>query len=119
MALLTDEELKDGNKKLEGPVILFWVCAAITGVVSVFANINLGLILLGVYLAELIGIRLRKPFAIPLGRAALIVTMVIFFPVGTIFGAILWQRINDPVVKKLLNYGEYKTVVKGETAHSN
>jgi len=31
--------------------------------------------------------------------------MVIFFPVGTIFGAILWKRINDPAAKTYLNYG--------------
>ncbi len=47
---------------------------------------------------------MRKPWAVPLGRAALVVTMVIFFPVGTIFGGILWKRINDPVAKKYLNY---------------
>jgi hypothetical protein len=36
--------------------------------------------------------------------------MVIFFPVGTIFGAILWKRINDPIAKRYLNYpvGEEK-----------
>ena len=106
MSLLTDEELKDGNKKLEGLVILFWIAAAISGVVFLFANLNFSMIIFGVFVAELIGIRLRKPFAIPLGRAALIVTMVTFFPVGTIFGAILWPRINDPLVKKNLNYEE-------------
>ena len=47
---------------------------------------------------------MRKAFAVPLGRAGLVVTMVVFFPVGTIFGAILWKRINDPVAKKYLNY---------------
>jgi hypothetical protein len=31
--------------------------------------------------------------------------MVVLFPVGTIFGAILWKRFNDPVAKKYLNYG--------------
>jgi hypothetical protein len=49
---------------------------------------------------------LIKSFAIPLGRAVLVVTMVFFFPVGTIFGAILWKRINNPVAKKYLNYEE-------------
>jgi cytochrome b subunit of formate dehydrogenase len=117
MSLLTDEELKDGNKKLEGLVILFWVAAAISGVVFLFANLNFSMIIFGVFVAELIGIRLRKPFAIPLGRAALIITMVIFFPVGTIFGAILWPRINDPVVKKVLNYEE--NIIKAEAVHSN
>lgn len=57
------------------------------------------------YVASLIGLYIRKGWAVPVTRAALVVTMVIFFPVGTIFGAIVWKRINDPVAKRYLNYG--------------
>lgn len=117
MAVLTEKELKDGKKMLEGIVILCWVSAALVGAVSLLTDLNLGLLILGVYVAELIGIRMRKPWAVPLGRAALIIAMVIFFPVGTIFGAILWPRINDPVVKKNLNYEE--KAIKAEAVHSN
>ena len=59
---------------------------------------------LALYVVELVGLYMRKAWAIPLGRAGLVVTMVVFFPVGTIFGAILWKRINDPFAKKYLNY---------------
>ena len=50
------------------------------------------------------GLYVRKAWAVPVGRAGLVVTMVIFFPVGTIFGAIVWKRYNDPIAKMYLNY---------------
>ena len=56
------------------------------------------------YIVELIGIQKRKSFAVPLGRAVLVITMLIF-PIGTIIGAILWKRFNNPDSKKYLNYG--------------
>ena len=56
------------------------------------------------YIAELVGLYQRKAFAVPLGRAALIVTMVLFFPIGTIFGGVMWKRFKHPVTKKYLNY---------------
>jgi hypothetical protein len=128
MAELTEEEVKNGKKILEGIVILLWVVGIITaiGFLTLSANqavesfhwfpfhwgpVNIGfpgnnfsLIILAVYVVELVGIHMRKAFAVPLGRAALVVTMVVFFPVGTIFGAILWKRINNPLAKKYLNY---------------
>jgi len=55
------------------------------------------------YIVELIGIQKRKSFAVPLGRAVLVITMLIF-PIGTIIGAILWKRFNNPLSKKYLNY---------------
>lgn len=58
----------------------------------------------GLYIVELIGIYQRKSFAVPLGRAVLVVTMVFLFPVGTIVGAILWKRFNSPIAKRYLNY---------------
>lgn len=119
------QENKDpGRKVLEGVIILFWVVAIITGIGMFSLNfggllnkgMNLGpfqiglptfnnsLIFVALYVIELVGIYMRKKWAVPLGRAGLVVTMVIFFPVGTIFGAILWKRINDPLAKKYLNY---------------
>ncbi|MDZ7836676.1 MAG: hypothetical protein U5N58_01350 [Actinomycetota bacterium] len=58
----------------------------------------------GLYIVELIGIYQRKSFAVPLGRAVLVITMVFLFPVGTIVGAILWKRFNSPIAKRYLNY---------------
>ena len=62
-------------------------------------------IFLALYVMALVGLYIRKGWAIPVGRAALVVSMVVLFPVGTIFGAILWKRFNDPAAKKYLNYG--------------
>jgi hypothetical protein len=124
MTKLTQEELDQGKKVLGGIITLLWVVAILTGIgylsrewgLWFMPNINIGpasvtlpssngtFIFLALYVAELVGIHMRKPWAVPLGRAALVVTMVIFFPVGTIFGAILWKRINGPVAKKYLNY---------------
>lgn len=67
-------------------------------------RIAYSLILPALYIVELIGIYNRRSFAVPLGRAVLVVTMVLFFPVGTIIGAILWKRFNHPLSKKYLNY---------------
>jgi hypothetical protein len=124
MAELTKEELDHGKKVLGGIFILFWVVAIFVGLgltsfswVPGFVRdfnwgpVNIGFpsqngtfIFLALYVVELVGLYMRKAWAIPLGRAGLVVTMVIFFPVGTIFGAVLWKRINDPVAKKYLNY---------------
>lgn len=62
------------------------------------------LIVPALYVAELIGIYQRKSFAVPLGRAVLVITMIFFFPVGTIIGGILWKRFNNPMSKKYLGY---------------
>jgi len=56
------------------------------------------------FIVELIAIYQRKAFAVPLGRAVLVVTMVFFFPIGTIFGGVMWKRFNHPLTKKYLNY---------------
>src|SRR4030042_5563198 len=124
MTELTKEELNQGKKVLGGIFTLFWVVAILVGLgltslswlpgfVRDFSwgPVDIGLpssnttfIFLALYVAELIGLYMRKAWAVPLGRAGLVVPMVIFFPVGTIFGAILWKRINDPVAKKYLNY---------------
>lgn len=123
------QELEQGRKVLGGVVILLWVVAILTGIgyfsrewgLWFIRGINLGdvnfgpvhiglpssnwtFIFFALYVASLVGVYIRKPWAVPLGRAALVVTMIIFFPIGTIFGAILWKRINDPISKKYLNY---------------
>jgi len=67
---------------------------------------NTSFIFVALFVAALVGLYIRKGWAVPVGRAGLVVSMVIFFPVGTIFGAILWKRYNDPEAKKYLNYAE-------------
>ncbi|MFC2159652.1 hypothetical protein ACFLQS_02930 [Actinomycetota bacterium] len=62
------------------------------------------------FVVELIGLYQRKAFAVPLGRAVLVVTMVFFFPIGTIFGGIMWKRFNHPMAKKYLNYEDEHTM---------
>jgi hypothetical protein len=62
------------------------------------------------FVVELIGLYQRKAFAVPLGRAALVITMVFFFPIGTIFGGIMWKRFNHPMAKKYLNYEDEHTM---------
>jgi hypothetical protein len=124
MAELTKEELEHGKKVLGGIFILFWVVAILVGLGLTslswlpgfvrdlsFGPVSIGLpsanstfLFLALYVVELVGLYMRKAWAIPLGRAGLVVTMVVFFPVGTIFGAILWKRINDQNAKKYLNY---------------
>lgn len=66
------------------------------------------------YIAELIGLYQRKAFAVPLGRAVLVVTMVFFFPIGTIFGGVMWKRFNHPMTKKYLNYEDEHTMEEEE-----
>ncbi|MCJ7472807.1 MAG: hypothetical protein MUP02_08380 [Actinobacteria bacterium] len=66
------------------------------------------------FVVELIGLYQRKAFAVPLGRAALVITMVIFFPIGTIFGGIMWKRFNHPMAKKYLNYEDEHTMEEDE-----
>lgn len=124
MSDLTKEQLKEGKKVLEGPSIYFWVLAVLTGIAFLTQNssdflskgLNFGWVTIGLpgtstigifvalYVAALIGLHMRKSWAVPVGRAGLVVSMVIFFPVGTIFGAILWKRFNDPTAKRYLDY---------------
>lgn len=66
------------------------------------------------YIVELVGLYQRKAFAVPLGRAVLVVTMVFFFPIGTIFGGIMWKRFNHPMTKKYLNYEDEHTMEEDE-----
>ena len=125
MAELTKEQMEAGKKVLGGVNIFFWVVGVIIaiglfsfnkfgdwakpfsiGPISIgFPSFDFSWVLLALYVAALVGLHIRKGWAVPVGRAGLVVAMVIFFPVGTIFGAILWKRINDPIAKTYLNYG--------------
>lgn len=127
MTELTKKEIGEGKKVLGGVTILLWVAGVITwlGLMSFnwfswipdwIPGVHMAgkftdspdifsFIIPGLYVASLVGLYIRKGWAVPVTRAALVVTMVIFFPVGTIFGAIVWKRINDPVAKRYLNYG--------------
>jgi hypothetical protein len=122
MAELTENDLQEGKKLVGGPKIYFWVLSIIVGLGVLSANysnwaqgfalgpVSIGLpdrnvfwVPLGLFVSALIGLYIRKGWAIPVGRAGLVVSMVIFFPVGTIFGAILWKRYNNTLTKKYLN----------------
>jgi hypothetical protein len=124
MTNLTAEQIEEGKKVLEGPKIYFWVLSVIAGIGILTQNsfdllskgINFGPVSIGfpasnsvwifaaLYVASLVGIYMRKSWAVPVGRAGLIVSMVVLFPVGTIFGAILWKRFKDPAAKRYLDY---------------
>ncbi len=67
-------------------------------------SIITGLIFVTLLIIALVGIKRRKPYTVPLGRAILVLTML-SVPVGTIIGAILWGRLRHPAAKKYLNYG--------------
>jgi hypothetical protein len=92
------------NGWIDGPFALNAAMNTIRDLASLPFRIIYSMIVPALYIAELVGIYQKKSFAVPLGRAVLVVTMVFFFPVGTIIGAILWKRFNNPVSKKYLNY---------------
>jgi hypothetical protein len=68
---------------------------------SVF-GISAGAIIIALYLIAIFGINNKKTFSVKLVRALLILTMF-SFPIGTIIGAVLLRRINNPMVKKYFN----------------
>ena len=89
---------------LDNPFTLHAATDVVKGLISFPFRMVYSLIVPALYVTELIGIYQRKAFAVPIGRAVLVITMVFFFPVGTIIGAILWKRFNHPLSKKYLNY---------------
>lgn len=89
---------------LYNPFSLHAATDVIRNLISFPLKMVYSLIVPALYVVELVGIYQRKAFAVPLGRAVLVVTMVFFFPVGTIIGAILWKRFNHPLSKRYLNY---------------
>jgi len=89
---------------LDNPFTLHAATDVVKGLISFPFRMVYSLIVPALYVVELVGIYQRKAFTVPLGRAVLVVTMVFFFPVGTIIGAILWKRFNHPLSKRYLNY---------------
>jgi len=89
---------------LDDPFTLHAASGVVKGLISFPFRMVYSLIVPALYAVELVGIYQRKAFAVPLGRAVLVVSMVFFFPVGTIIGAILWKRFNYPLSKKYLDY---------------
>jgi len=69
---------------------------------SIF-GISVGTIVLALYIMAIIGINKKKTFSVKLVRALLILT-ILSIPIGTIIGAVLLRRINNPLVKKYFNY---------------
>ncbi len=131
MAEKVNRKIEKGRKQIEAVIILCWVMiillvlawlAVLPGgryfeLIPEWSNINnilvvdidvifrtLPFALVLLYIFELIGLNRKKPYAVPLGRTVLIVTMIIFFPLGTIFAALLWKRFRHPETKKYLNY---------------
>ena len=134
MTELTNKELEEGKKVLGSVIILLWVAGVlawlgqiyfkwipdwipIIGKITYSSDTLSSIAIPALYVAALVGLYIRKGWAVPVSRAAIIVTMVIFFPVGTIFGAIVWKRINDPIAKRYLNYGEEKKDNIGKKEH--
>ncbi len=125
-----EQELEEGRKQLGGIKAYYWFVIVVLslyfiifiplviispqtveGIYAVGNIIQYILILIFVfgiwmalYIIPLVGIIKRKPFSVPFTRVMLILTMF-GFPIGTIIGAVLWQRINHPLAKKYLNYG--------------
>jgi len=79
-------------------------------------RITYSLLVPALYIVELVGLYQRKAFAVPLGRAVLVITMVFFFPIGTIFGGVMWKRFNNITAKKYLNYEDEYTMEADEKA---
>jgi len=108
-----EQELEEGRRQLGGIKVYYWFAIVVLAIyLFVFAplliasddtlSIEYGVSAL--YIIPLVGIIKRKSFSVPFTRVMLILTMF-GFPLGTIIGAVLWQRINHPLAKKYLHYG--------------
>ena len=64
---------------------------------SIF-GISVGAVIITLYAIVIFGINKRKKFSVKLIRALLILTMF-SFPIGTVIGALLLRRINNPILK--------------------
>jgi hypothetical protein len=128
--MTSEQELEEGKRQLGGVRAYYWFVIVVMalymmvfipiivfspytveGIYTVFSTIQNMLIMIfgfgiamAIYIIPLVGIIKRKPFAVIYTRVMLILTMF-SFPIGTIIGAVLWQRINHPLAKKYLNYG--------------
>jgi hypothetical protein len=128
--MTSEQELEEGRRQLGGVRAYYWFVIVVLalymmvfipiivfspytveGIYTVFSTIQNMLIMIfgfgiamAIYVIPLVGIIKRKPFAVIYTRVMLILTMF-SFPIGTIIGAVLWQRINHYLAKKYLNYG--------------
>ena len=68
---------------------------------SIF-GISVGAAVIILYAIAIFGINKRKRFSIKLIKTLLILTMF-SFPIGTVIGALLLRRINNPIVKFYFN----------------
>jgi nitric oxide reductase large subunit len=73
----------------------FIIPISIIGIIFGFISVTL-------YAIEIVGINKRKKFSVKLIRVLLILTMF-SFPIGTVIGALLLRRINNPIVKLYLS----------------
>jgi hypothetical protein len=64
---------------------------------SIF-GISVGAAVITLYAIAIFGINNRKKFFVKLIRVLLILTMF-SFPIGTVIGALLLRRINNPIIK--------------------
>jgi predicted RNA-binding Zn-ribbon protein involved in translation (DUF1610 family) len=130
-AMTPEQELEEGRRQLGGIKVYYWfvivvlalylvvfipiiafspytVGGAYTTLLSTVQSVLIMTLVFGiwmaVYIIPLVGIIQRKPFSVIYTRVILILTMF-SFPIGTIIGAVLWQRINNPLAKKYLNFG--------------
>ncbi len=131
MAELKKDELGEGKKQLKGIRILYWFEIVISAILfiaivppsvtaeyiaplglpvlltQVISALTVAMVFAGIFLVlsiiALVGIKRRRPYSIPLGRA-LLVLLMFDIPIGTIIGAILWKRFSHPASKKYLNY---------------
>ena len=132
MVELSKEKIKEGRKQLGGIRILYWFEIVISAILiiaivppsmtaeyivplglpvlltQVILALTVEMVFAGIFLVlsiiALVGIKRRRPYSIPLGRA-LLVLLMFNIPIGTIIGAILWKRFSHPEAKKYLNYG--------------
>ena len=125
-----EEELSEGIRQLSGMKVFYWFVVIVISIYLVASIVLIAAssetitleygfgivrylltaifvfgIIVAFYIIPLVGIIKRKPFAVPFTRFILVIT-IFGFPIGTIIGATLWKRINHPLAKKYLHYGE-------------
>ena len=134
MSNLSLDEVNTAKKNLAGIRVWSWVAivlASIIFIISIFVlawtlksmsilhpspdviypplipgsilGIIFGLVSVTLYTLAIFGINKRKRFSIKLIKTLLIFT-IFSIPIGTIIGALLLRRINNPLVKNYFDY---------------
>ena len=119
-----EEILAEGKKQLGGIVIFLWVLISLMSIfvlISLFVSCEsmfvedfysgLDLLfytfiyggILSLFIFAQLGIKKRKPFAVPLIRIILILGCSSLVGIILVL-VIFWKRINNPYAKKYLNY---------------